>query len=209
VAEASDIVSVHVASTPETQQLIDTGFLEAMRPGALLINTSRGAVVDELALIHAMSEKDIRVGLDVFEEEPSFSQGLFSNMLASHPNVYMTHHIGASTQQASDAIGNEAVRVILMYAETGRVPNCVNMAEQTAATHMLTVRHLDQVGVLAAVLEEMRKALWNVQEMENLVFAGEVAACARIRFAGEMNEETIDQIRSHPYVLAVSVLELM
>jgi D-3-phosphoglycerate dehydrogenase len=208
VAEMADIVSVHVASTPATQHLINDAFFEAMRPGAYLINTSRGDVVDETALLNAIETKGIRAGLDVFNNEPSSKEGSFTHPLAQHPNVYLTHHIGASTQQASDAIGDEAVRVMLMYAETGDVPNCVNMAEQTDATHMLTVRHLDKVGVLAAVLDDIRKADWNVQEMENLVFAGAAAACARIRFSGVMDETTVAQIQTHPDVIAVSVLNL-
>ncbi len=208
VAEVSDVLSVHVAANADTRHLINANILSALRPGGVLINTSRGSVVDETALLEAMNEKGIRAGLDVFEGEPSHKAGPFEHPLAGHPNVYLTHHIGASTAQATAAIGAEAVRVILTYAETGNVPNCVNLADHTAATYLLTVRHLDKVGVLAAVLDAMRKASWNVQEMENLVFAGEKAACARIRFAGEMDEATMAAIRSNPDVIAVSALPL-
>lgn len=208
VARGSDIVSVHVASTPETKHLIGDAFFQAMRPGATIINTSRGAVLDEEALVRAIDSKGILAGLDVFEGEPAYKEGLLEKDLVSNPNVYLTHHIGASTDQATTAIGDEAVRIITTYANEGVVPNCVNLAEHTGATHLLTVRHLDKVGVLAAVLDEVRKSNWNVQEMENLVFAGEVAACARIRFAGEMKEETIAKVRSHPDVIAVSIIEL-
>ena len=208
VARNSDVVSLHVASTPETRHLVDATFLDAMRPGAVLINTTRGAVVDEDALLVALDEKGLLAGLDVFEGEPAYKKGKFSSKLAAHPNVYLTHHIGASTAQATVAIGDEAVRIIMVYAEKGVVLNCVNLAHHTGATFMLTVRHLDKVGVLASVLDEMRKSNWNVQEMENLVFAGERAACARIRFAGKMNEETVDRIRRHPHVIAVSAMSI-
>ncbi len=208
VARTSDIVSLHVASNVDTRHLVDRAFLAEMKPGAVLINTTRGAVVDEEALLEAIEEKDLFVGLDVFEGEPAHKEGVLENKLASHPNVYLTHHIGASTEQATAAIGDEAVRIVTTYALEGFVPNCVNIAENTGATHMLTVRHLDKVGVLARVLDEVRRSSWNVQEMENLVFAGKVAACARIRFAGEMNEETVERIRSHPDVISVSIIAL-
>ncbi|RMF61982.1 MAG: hydroxyacid dehydrogenase, partial [Bacteroidetes bacterium] len=208
VAREADIVTLHVAATPETKHLADAAFFEAMKPGAFFINTTRSSVVDEEALRKALDEKGIRAGLDVMSNEPAVKEGTFSHPLAGHPNVYMTHHIGASTEQAQEAIAQEAVRVVNTYAETGEVPNCVNIADHSPATHQLTVRHLDRVGVLAAVLDEMRKAGWNVQEMQNLVFAGARAACAYITFDGEPNEATVERIAAHPDVLAVSLIAL-
>ncbi len=208
VAAAADVVTLHVAASPETRHLADAAFFEAMKPGAFFINTTRGSVVDEAALRRALDEKGLRAGLDVFEGEPSGKEGPFEHPLAGHPNVYLTHHIGASTNQAQEAIAQEAVRIVNTYAETGRVPNCVNLAEQSPATHLLTVRHLDKVGVLAAVLDEVRKAGWNVQEMENLIFDGATAACARIRFDGQPNDAVLAGIVSHPDVLAAGVIAL-
>ena len=209
VAAAADVVSLHVASTPATRHLANRAFFDAMQPGAFFINTTRGAVVDEAALVRAMDEKGIRAGLDVFDGEPPYKEGTLEGTLARHPNVYLTHHIGASTQQAQEATALEAVRVVKVYAETGRVPNCINIAVQSAATHLLTVRHLDRVGVLAVVLDEVRQAHWNVQEMENLVFAGdEGAACARIWFNGEPRDTVLAQIKQHQHVLAASLITL-
>ena len=208
VAAVADVVSVHVASTPQTEGLIGRAFFEAMQEDAFLINTSRASVVDEAAAQWAMDEKNVRFATDVPAGEPAGKDGTFEHPLLDHPNFYVTHHIGASTEQATEAIGNEAVRVVLSYAETGRVPNCVNLAEQSPATHLLTVRHRDRVGVLAQVLDAVSKAGWNVQEMENLVFAGAEAACARIRFDGDPNDATLDAIRAQGDVLAASVIEL-
>jgi D-3-phosphoglycerate dehydrogenase / 2-oxoglutarate reductase len=208
VARRADIVSLHVAATPETRQLAGQAFFDAMKPGAFFINTTRGSVVDEEALRRALDEKDVMAGLDVFEGEPSGKDGAFEHPLATHPGVYMSHHIGASTEQAQEAIAQEAVRIVNTFADTGDVPNCVNLAIATPATHMLTVRHLDRVGVLAAVLDELRKARWNVQEMENLIFAGAEAACARIRFDGSPQEEVLKRIEVNPDVLAVSIIAL-
>ena len=206
LARESDVVSVHLASTPETRGLVGLAFLEAMRPGATLVNTSRSDVVDEDAVRPAIVSGHLRYATDVPAGEPQAKAGAFDHPLADL--AYITHHVGASTDQATEAIGQEAVRVIRVYAETGRVENGVNLADQTPATHLLTVRHLDRVGVLAGVLGEMREAGWNVQEMENLVFAGASAACARIRFDGQPDDTTLDHIRAVEHVLNATVIEL-
>ena len=208
VARQADVVSVHVASTPDTRHLVDDAFVDAMREGAFLINTSRADVVDEDAVARGLGEKGLRFATDVPAGEPQAKAGDLDHPLADHPRVYITHHVGASTDEATEAIGQEAARVILTYAETGRVENGVNLADQTPATHLLTVRHLDRVGVLAGVLGEMREAGWNVQEMENLVFDGAEAACARIRFDGEPDEATLERIRGVDHVIAAKAIAL-
>ena len=208
VAADADIVTLHVAATPETRHLADRPFFEALKEGAYFINTTRSSVVDEEALAWAIREKGIRAALDVMEGEPDQKEGSFRHSLADRPELYLTHHIGASTDQAQEATAAEAVRIIKTYDESGQVPNCVNLEEHSPATHLLTVRHRDKVGVLAAVLDEIRKAEWNVQEMENLIFAGAKAACARIRFDGQPHDEVVARIEDHPDVLAVSLLQL-
>ena len=209
VAQKADVVSVHLAATPHTAHFIDREFLAAMKPGATLINTARDKVLDESALAAVIDQKGFRVATDVPAGEPAdkHTDG-FAHPLAQHPNVYITHHIGASTEQAAAAIADEAVRVVLAYAETGRVPNVVNIAVKTRATHLLTVRHLDRVGVLAGVLDAAREAGWNVQEMENLVFEGAEAAVARIRFDGTPTDAALERVRGTEHVLAASVLPL-
>ena len=208
VARESDVVTLHVAATPETRHLANRAFFEAMKDGAFFINTSRSALVDETALLWALEEKQIRAGLDVIEGEPQAKEGPFSHPLARHPRVYITHHIGASTEEAAEAVALEAVRVIRSYEETGRPVNVVNLETQSPANYLLTVRHLDRVGVLASVLDEVRKANWNVQEMENIIFSGAEAACARIRFHGEAREDVVERIRQLPDVLTVSLISL-
>ncbi len=208
VAAHADIVTLHVSATPETKHIADRRFFEEMRDGAFFINTTRHSTVDEDALLWALDHKNIRAALDVLSEEPSAKVGPFSHRLATHPNVYLTHHIGASTAQAQAAIADEALNVVQTYARTGAVKNCVNIAEHSPATHALTVRHLDKVGVLAAILDECRQAGWNVQEMENLVFEGAHAACAKIRFDGETDPEVVRRIESNEDVLAVTLIDL-
>jgi D-3-phosphoglycerate dehydrogenase / 2-oxoglutarate reductase len=209
VAAAADIVSVHVAMSPETKGLCNAGFFQAMKKGAYFINTARGEVVDEEALHAAMRENGIRAGLDVFAKEPAGGTGEFSAEITKAPGLYGTHHIGASTEQAQEAVAAETVRIIRMFQETGKVPNVVNLAEKTPATCTLVVRHLDRPGVLAAVLDAISGAKINVQEMENVVFAGAEAAVARINLETEPVGGTLDAIRlANPNILELSVIRL-
>lgn len=208
VAAKSDVVSFHCAATPDTKHLASEAFFGAMKEGAFFINTTRGSVVDETAMLKAIENKGIRVALDVFSNEPAVKAGELDHPLATHPSVYLTHHIGASTEQAQDAIADEAARVIETYASQGEVPNCVNLATQTPATHQLTVRHLDKVGVLARVLKEISIANWNVQEMENVIFDQAKAACAYIRIDGMNDPSVVDRIGAMEDVLAATMVEL-
>lgn len=204
-ADAADAVTVHLALTPETRGRVGESIFNAMKPGAYFINTSRGEVVDQAALVHALDDKDIKAGLDVFADEPSAGAGEFADTIARHPNVYGTHHIGASTNEASEAVGEEVVRIVEAYANGRVIPNCVNLASETEATHTLVVRHEDRVGVLAGVLDILREASINVQEMQNIVFSGGEAACARIAIVGDVTRETLDRINGVAAVFDASV----
>ncbi len=126
VAKAADAISVHVALKAETKGLFGEKFFAAMRPGAYFINTSRGEVVDEAALKKAIREKGIRAGLDVFAKEPAAPTGVFEDDIVGLPGVYGTHHIGASTEQAQDAIVEETIRILQEFRDKGVVPNLVN-----------------------------------------------------------------------------------
>ncbi|HLL77004.1 MAG TPA: 3-phosphoglycerate dehydrogenase family protein [Pyrinomonadaceae bacterium] len=208
VARASDIVSVHVALKPETRGFLSTEFFGAMREGAYFINTARGEIVDQPALLAAMRERKIRAGLDVFADEPTSAAAEFTDEIAREPNLYGTHHIGASTDQAQEAIAAETVRIIREFKETGKVPNVVNLAARTPATHVLTVRHRDRPGVLAQVLAAVRAAQINVQEMENIIFEGAEAAIARINLEAAPPEDTLAALRDDENIIELSLLKL-
>jgi len=209
VAREADIVSVHVALKPETRGLIGSDFFDAMREGAYFINTSRGEIVDQQALRRAMREKNIRAGLDVYAAEPAGGAGEFTDDIAREPNLYGTHHIGASTDQAQEAIAAETVRIIRTFKETGRVPNVVNLARRTPATHTLVVRHRDRPGVLASVLDAIRAASINVQEMENIIFEGAEAAVARINLEAAPPAEVLEQLKaSNADIIELSLLQI-
>jgi D-3-phosphoglycerate dehydrogenase len=169
--------------------------LARLKPGALFVNTARGDIVDHAALTAAAREKPLRVGLDVFPDEPAATVADFHVDLAASPNVYGTHHIGASTEQAQEAIAAETVRIVRSYKETGKVPNVVNLATRTPATHMLVVRHRDRPGVLAHVFDHLRQDNLNVQETENIVFEGAEAAVARINLDGAPSPALCDRIQ--------------
>ncbi|HEX7530317.1 MAG TPA: 3-phosphoglycerate dehydrogenase family protein [Pyrinomonadaceae bacterium] len=209
VARAADIVSVHVALKPDTRMLIGPDFFKALREGAYLINTSRGEVVDEGALVEAIKSKGIRAGLDVFAIEPTSAVAEFTDPIANEASVYGTHHIGASTDQAQEAIAAETVRIIQSFKETGQVPNVVNLAQRTPATHRLVVRHRDRPGVLAQVLEAIKAEQINVQEMENIVFEGAEAAVARINLDKAPPSTTLDRLRAgNADIIELDLLEL-
>jgi len=209
VAREADIVSVHVALKPETRGLIGSDFFDAMQEGAYFINTSRGEIVDQQALRRAMREKNIRAGLDVYAAEPAGGAGEFTDDIAREPNLYGTHHIGASTDQAQEAIAAETVRIIRTFKETGRVPNVVNLARRTPATHTLVVRHRDRPGVLASVLDRIREASINVQEMENIIFEGAEAAVARINLEAAPPADVLEQLKaSNADIIELSLLTI-
>jgi D-3-phosphoglycerate dehydrogenase len=208
LAKLADVISVHVAATTETQGLIGKKFCAALKPGAYLINTSRGSVVDEAALTKAVREKSLRAGLDVYGTEPGSSTGEFTDPIAQEAGVYGTHHVGASTEQAQQAIAAEAVRIIDTYVRTGAVPNCVNRAQATSATNLLTVRHLNRPGVLAHIFYTLGQAGINVEEMENVIYEGALAACARIQLDDRPKPEHINAIRANDDVLSVALAQI-
>jgi D-3-phosphoglycerate dehydrogenase / 2-oxoglutarate reductase len=196
VADRADILSVHLALGPETKGLVNADLLVRLKPGTIFINTARAEVVDYAALASAVKSRGLRVGLDVYANEPTSATGPFADDVTALPSVYGTHHIGASTDQAQEAIAAETVRIVKSYKETGHVPNVVNLAQRTPATHMLVVRHRDRPGVLAHVFDHLRRGNLNVQETENIVFEGAQAAVARINLDGEPPLALCQRIRA-------------
>ena len=125
LASECDIVSIHVPGSESTKNLIGAEFLSRMREGSVLLNTSRGDVVDSAALIKALDEQSMRAGLDVYADEPATGSCDYHSELATHPRVYGTHHIGASTEQAQNAVADSVIEIINAL-ERGTVVNQVN-----------------------------------------------------------------------------------
>ncbi len=204
---SSDIVSLHVPASPETRHLVDRAFLGQLRPGAILLNTSRGDVVDEAALLEALDAGTVRAGLDVYAGEPDTGTAAWDSALARHPAVVGTHHIGASTEQAQLATAAGVVEVIDAFV-AGEARNVVNLAPHRLGSVTLTVRHLDRRGVLARILDLLSAAGLNVEHMENRVFRGGEAAVASIDVTGPVPDALLEQLGAVPEVLGVAAAEL-
>ena len=204
LAKISDAVTVHLAASEDTKHFIGAGFFSSMKNGAIFVNTSRGEIVDTAALREAIKSKSIRAALDVYEKEPASGANIFSDKdLASM--ITGTHHIGASTSQASEAIAAETVRVILEYRRTGTPPNTVNLRAKPDADVNLVVRHYNHVGVLAGVLDEIRNAGINIEEMQNSIFEGDKAAACTIKLDDTPDAELIRRIAAAEDIINVSI----
>jgi D-3-phosphoglycerate dehydrogenase len=204
----ADVVTLHVTLKPDTKKLVDAGRIALMKPGAILINTSRGEVVDQAALRAALEAKKIRAGLDVFDPEPAEATGEFNDPIVDLPNLYGTHHIGASTEQAQNAIAEEAIRIIETFIRQGIVLNCVNLATRTPAKYQLIVRHHDRVGVLAHVMDQIRRANVNIEEVQNIIFEGAAAASCRIQLDAEPTPTLLDAIKQSADIIGVESLRI-
>jgi D-3-phosphoglycerate dehydrogenase len=200
----ADVVCVHLPLSADTKHCVGAPQLARMRAGALLVNTSRGGVVDDAALAQAVAEGRIRAACDVYENEPAGSKGELTGPWATLDGFYGTHHIGASTDQAQAAVADETVAIIEAYQASGEVRHCVNHSRLTPAAGQVIVRHLDRVGVLATVLDVIRRADINVQEMQNTVFDGAVAASAKIRVERALTADELEAVRSSsPHIIGV------
>ena len=179
LAEQSDAISLHLALAPDTRGIINADFFARMKKGALLINTARSEIVDIAALKDVLRSGKIRAGLDVFENEPAAGESPFADAELAGLLSAAAPHIGASTEQAEEAIAEETVRIARAFIDSGKPLNAVNQRQLHSGVRCV-VRHYNRVGVLANVLHELRSAGINIEEMENTIFAGELAACCSL-----------------------------
>ncbi|MBW7888401.1 MAG: NAD(P)-binding domain-containing protein [Bacteroidetes bacterium] len=209
LAAKSDVVSVHLALKPETKKIITKQIIDSMKPNAIFLNTSRWEVVDEEALYEAAKAGKIRVGSDVFSGEPEDKTSPFTNKLASLSNVYGTHHIGASTEQAQNAIADEVTAIVKDYKEKGIIRNWVNKAKTTAAKFQLVVRHFDKPGVLANVFQDIRTEGINIQDVENVIFDGAKTAVCSMKLESKPSEKILAAISARSEeVIQAQLVEL-
>lgn len=204
----SDVVSIHVPGSESTRRLIDAKRLAMMKPTATLINTSRAGIVDEQALAVALKEGKLRgAALDVFPDEPGPDAKTFDTPLAQIPNLYGTHHIGASTDEAQMAVAAETVRLVQHYKATGQLPNCVNMQERPRSKCMMVVRMRNKPGALAHVFRVISENSINAEEMDHVIYDGGDAACAHIRLDQAPSEKALSEIGGgHPNIIGVEVM---
>lgn len=196
VAKQSDILTVHLAMTPDTKNIISKAVLSSLKDGACFINTARAGVVDEDALFEELKSGRIKAGLDVLNDEPDYKQGTVKSQFQELDNVYVSHHIGASTQQAQLSVASDAVDIVRGYLLEGKVRNWLNRCEHTEAPWKLIVRHYDKPGVIANVMQELKEADINAQELENVIFEGKKTACCTIQLDAKPSDKTFNSIRT-------------
>ena len=156
--ERSDIVTLHVPETPATQMMFGAAQIARMRPGAHLINASRGTVVDIDALAAALESGHVGgAAVDVFPVEPKGNGDVFESPLARFDNVILTPHVGGSTLEAQDNIGTEVAAKLVRYSDNGSTLSAVNFPEVTlpehAGSHRILHIHRNVPGVLSRINE--------------------------------------------------------
>jgi D-3-phosphoglycerate dehydrogenase len=205
----SEVISVHVPKTDATTHLFDAEAFGQMKPGTLFIHMARGGVVDDAAMADAVNRGHIRAAADVFEYEPKGSSAEYDGPFRDVDGFYGTHHIGASTAQAQEAIADEVVRILSHWLRTGEILNCVNRSAPQSAAGQLLLRHHDQVGVLAAVLVAIRAADISVKEMKNAIFDGTGSAVATISLDSAPSAEVLAAVgQASEHVLGVEWVSL-
>ncbi|HEX2546722.1 MAG TPA: phosphoglycerate dehydrogenase [Ramlibacter sp.] len=167
VLEMSDVVTLHVPETPQTQHMIDAAALARMRRGSHLINASRGTVVDIDALAAALESGHVAgAAIDVFPLEPEGNDARFESPLVRFDNVLLTPHIGGSTAEAQENIGREVASKLVRYSDNGSTVTAVNFPEVSLPEHTGRCRllhiHRNVPGVMAAVNERFSKAGINI-----------------------------------------------
>jgi D-3-phosphoglycerate dehydrogenase len=156
--ERSDVVTLHVPETPATQMMIRREQLAKMRPGSMLINASRGSVVDIDALATALRDQHLAgAAVDVFPVEPKGNDDVFVSPLLGLDNVILTPHIGGSTLEAQDNIGIEVASKLIRYSDNGSTLSAVNFPEVTLPEHPNSRRllhiHRNVPGTLSRINE--------------------------------------------------------
>lgn len=194
LARESDIFTVHLELSERTRGLVDRRVLSALPDEAMFVNTARPELVDYAALAELVKSKRLRVGLDVLPEEPSTRNASYTHPILESGLVYATPHIGASTDEAQTAIATECVRILRCFVTKGEVPNVVNISTTSWSRYQLVVRHIDQVGALANVLGVLKRHGINIHELDNTVFDGGRAACAKIRLGSRPSENCLSEI---------------
>ena len=154
--EAADVVTLHVPETPQTHGMIGAPQFARMKKGAHLINASRGTVVDIPALAEALRSKHLAgAAIDVFPGEPASDSEEFVSPLREYPNVLLTPHIGGSTEEAQESIGEEVAGKLIKYSNNGSTLTAVNFPEVSLPEHPGKQRllhiHRNQPGVLSAI----------------------------------------------------------
>ena len=207
----SDVVSLHVPETAATNGMIGRAEIAEMKPGAYLINNSRGTVVDLDALAEAVREGRLRgAAVDVFPKEPSSNNERFVSPLQGLPNVILTPHIGASTVEAQEQIGAEVARKLVDYSDTGATLGAVNfplvqLSTRPKGTRLIQV-HRNVAGMLGRLNELLARHQINIaaQYLETNGDIGYVVLDAEISL--ERSQQVLEDIRALEGTIRARVL---
>ncbi|GAB3018616.1 phosphoglycerate dehydrogenase [Bowmanella dokdonensis] len=157
--KTSDVVTLHVPETPQTKNMIGPAELDAMKQGAILINASRGTVVDIDALADSLREKHLSgAAIDVFPVEPKSNNEEFISPLRGLDNVLLTPHVGGSTQEAQENIGVEVAGKLAKYSDNGSTLSAVNFPEVSLPEHIGRSRLLHIHRNIPGVLTKINQA---------------------------------------------------
>jgi D-3-phosphoglycerate dehydrogenase len=212
LAQRSQILTIHLALNERTRQIVNRRVIDLLPDRALVINTARADLIDNVALLDAVDKRGLRVGLDVFADEPRGTRTFPSaDLLRSYPSgglVYGTPHVAAATDQAQLSIATETVRIIRSFMLDATVPNVVNVSSSSAARFQLVIRMMDKVGTFANVLAVLKRHGINVEEVSNTIFEGGVAACAKLRLQSRPTEACLAEIKAFDEVLHVGLVTL-
>ena len=214
LAARSDILTVHLALNDRTRQSFTKKIFDAMPKRAIFINCARPDLVDHEAMKEAITQRGLRVGIDVIPNEPRGKKEIASDLFTlTTPSstggfLYATPHIAASTDQSQLNIASETVRIVRSFLLEGQVPNVQNVLNLTNARFQMVVRMVDRVGTFANVLSVIKRHGINVEEVTNTVFEGGVASCAKLRVVSRPSEACFAEIRAFEEVLHVDIVPL-
>ena len=165
--ERADVVSLHVPATPDTQNMIDQDALARMKPEAVLINASRGNVIDLDALAERLRlSRILGAAIDVYPEEPKSNNDPFNSPLRGLPNVILTPHVGGSTMEAQSNIGVEVAEKLIRYSDNGSTLSATNFPEvalpEHPGNHRLLHIHQNVPGVLSGINQALSESNVNI-----------------------------------------------
>ncbi|AWK43236.1 MULTISPECIES: phosphoglycerate dehydrogenase [Photorhabdus] len=187
----SDVVSLHVPETPSTKNIIGATELTLMKPGSILINASRGTVVDIPALCDALESEHLSgAAVDVFPVEPATNNDPFESPLRKFDNVLLTPHIGGSTQEAQENIGYEVAGKLAKYSDNGSTLSAVNFPEVSLPVHADDTNrflhiHENRPGILNSINQVFAEQDINI-------------AAQYLRTSGDMGYVVIDIVTENP-----------
>ncbi|EIW89598.1 D-3-phosphoglycerate dehydrogenase [Alishewanella agri BL06] len=209
VLKTSDVISLHVPETPQTQNMIGEAEFSLMKHGAILINASRGTVVDIAALTATLESKKLAgAAIDVFPVEPKGNNEEFISPLRQFDNVILTPHIGGSTQEAQENIGFEVAGKLVKYSDNGSTLSAVNFPEVSLPEHKGRSRllhiHKNQPGMLTKINEAFARHNINIsgQYLQTVQDIGYVV----IDIDSADHELALNELKAIPGTLRARVL---